>query len=115
MAYPRHQGKFQCMGKGSMAYIMQQYCSQQSLFFLFGDEDLFKSQHLYRLSHQMHTAQSMVESGMVSTWVYQIGKAHLGNTTKSLKVGMGDQIKNKFIGSSNKTINWIVEYFKFVG
>lgn len=56
----------------------------------------------------------MVKSGVMSARINQVGKAHLRNSSKSLEIGMTYEVENKCAGNSNKSVNWIIEYFEFV-
>jgi len=51
---------------------------------------------------------------MPSTRIDQIGKSHLRNAAKSLKIRVFYEIENKFIGNMNKPIYRVIYYFKFV-
>jgi hypothetical protein len=63
----------------------------------------------------MHAPQGMMKSSVMGPWIHQKGHPHLGNSSQPLKKRMGDQFKNKFIWSSNKTVNWIVKNVKLIG
>jgi hypothetical protein len=62
----------------------------------------------------MHTTKGMVKPGVVCPGVDQIGKSHLGNPSQALEVWGGDQVKNKFIGYPDKSVNWVIKNLKFV-
>ena len=62
----------------------------------------------------MHASDGMMKPGVMCSWIYQIGKPHLRNSPKSLKIRMSYDLEDKRIWYSNKSVNWIVEYFKLV-
>jgi len=92
--YPLHQAAFHGMGKRTVADIVQQDGYQQPLFFLIGNNDLFLPQYQDGMSHQVHAAQGVVETGMVGSGIYQVRKAHLRDAPQSLEKRVGNQIEN---------------------
>src|ERR1035437_4100760 len=63
----------------------------------------------------MHCSQGMLKSCMQSSGINQWCKSQLSDAAKSLKKRMFYNVKCKFIGYSNKSMNRIVEYFSFIG
>ena len=62
----------------------------------------------------MHSADSMVKTGVISTRVNKVGQAQLRNTTQTLEVGVVDQLVNKRIFYGNKPVDRIVNDFVLI-
>ena len=56
----------------------------------------------------------MMKTRVKCTGVNQIGETKLPNVSKSLKIGMFDQIKNQLTSDGNETINRVVDNLSFV-
>ena len=62
----------------------------------------------------MHSADSMVKTGVISTRVNKVGQAQLRNTTQTLEVGVVDQLVNERIFYGNKPIDRVVNDFVLI-
>lgn len=62
----------------------------------------------------MHSTQSMMESSMVGTRVYQFCQAHLLDSSESLKIGVIDDVKYQLTPYGDEPINRVVDNLSFV-
>lgn len=58
----------------------------------------FASNAAYRLGHEVHGAQNMMKTGVVSPRINQVAQPQLLDPTQALQVRMLKDIENNFVG-----------------
>ena len=106
------QGMFEGMAVGSVAQIVQEYGAIEGFGFLFGNIDLFLSEGLYGLLHQVHGAQGMVETRVGGAGVYQFRHAELLDAPESLHIWVFEQIVDQFAWDGDETVDGVVDDFR---
>lgn len=75
MPYPFNDTVFHRMGKRAMAHIMQYYGTKKTFLLGIGHLDFLIAQYLDHLLHQVHTAQGVMETGVVEEkGIYSVEK-----------------------------------------
>ena len=101
------------MGIGSMPDIMEEDGNGNGFGFLGAHFNFLGPQRFQGLAHQVHGAQGMVKTGVVSAGIDQMRHTQLPDPAKSLEVRMFHQFENQVVGHGNKTVNRIVDNFLF--
>ena len=97
-----------------MANIMQQNSDDNRLLFYFRNLVPFIAQRFDGHTHQVHSAQCMVKTGMQRAGVNQVCHAQLFDVSQPLKIWVLYQVENQVGGDADEAVNRVVYYFLFI-
>ena len=97
-----------------MANIMQQNSDDNRLLFYFRNLVPFIAQCFNGHTHQVHSAQRVMKTGMQRAGINQVRHAQLFNVSQPLKIWVLYQVENQVGGDADEAVNRVVYYFLFV-
>ena len=97
-----------------MPDIMQKNCQQCGLILLIRYVSILVAQRVQCLLHEVHGSQGMLETGMLSARIDQMGQTQLPDIPQPLKIRMLYHIKYQIVGDCYKSIYRIIDYFPLV-
>src|SRR5690554_2265454 len=109
-----HEGRFQHMGKGTMAQIVHQYGGVNGLCLVGTDVLSLGPQGLHGLRHQVHAAQGVLKAGMGGTRIYEWRHAQLLDPAQALQVGVFDEVEKQFARYVDEAVDRVVDDFLFI-
>ena len=96
MMYIFDQFVFECMREWAMPRIVEEDCQLCSQFFCFADFNTLSFETVQCITHQVISAQCMMQTGMNGSRINEVGKSHLLNAPQALKNRMADQCAFQF-------------------